>query len=98
MSETPRSHLAAEQKVAAVKRHLLDHVPVSQICDELHISVNSFYLWQKELFENGHRASRRTAVTPPAPRRNARNGSTPSKLGCNARTASSPVSWKSTSI
>jgi transposase len=56
MSETPRSHLAAEQKVAAVKRHLLDNVPVSQICDELRISVNTFYLWQKELFENGHRA------------------------------------------
>ena len=56
MSETPRSHRAAEQKVAAVKRHLLDHVPVSQICDELHVSVNTFYLWQKELFENGHRA------------------------------------------
>ena len=56
MSEAPRSYHAAEHKVAAVKRHLLDHVPVSQICDELHISVNSFYLWQKELFENGHRA------------------------------------------
>ena len=56
MSETPRPHLDAEQKVAAVKRHLIDKVPVSQICDDLRISVNTFYLWQKELFENGHRA------------------------------------------
>lgn len=56
MSETPRSHHAAEQKVAAVKRHLIDKVPVSQLCDELRISVNTFYLWQKDLFENGHRA------------------------------------------
>src|SRR5438552_3023379 len=56
MSEPTRSYHGAEQKVAAVKRHLLDQVPVSQICDELRISVNTFYLWQKELFENGHRA------------------------------------------
>ena len=54
MSETTRSYHTAEQKLAAVKRHLVDKVPVSQLCDELHISVNSFYLWQKELFENGH--------------------------------------------
>ena len=56
MSETTRSYHTAEQKVAAVKRHLLDKVPVSQLCDELRIGVNTFYLWQKELFENGHRA------------------------------------------
>jgi len=56
MSETTRSYCTAEQKVAAVKKHLLDSVPVSQICDELRIGVNTFYLWQKELFENGHRA------------------------------------------
>ena len=56
MSETTRSYHTAEQKLAAVKRHLIDKVPVSQLCDELRISVNTFYLWQKELFENGHRA------------------------------------------
>ena len=56
MSETTRSYCSAEQKVAALKRHLLDKVPVSQVCDELRISVGSFYLWQKELFENGHLA------------------------------------------
>jgi transposase-like protein len=60
MSETTRSYHTAEQKVAAVKRHLLDQVPVSQLCEELHISVNTFYLWQKELFENGHRAFQST--------------------------------------
>src|SRR6266571_3032456 len=58
MSETTRSYHTAEQKVAAVKRHLLDKVPVSQLCDELRIGVNTFYLWQKELFENGRRAAR----------------------------------------
>jgi transposase len=55
MSETAtRTYCTAEQKTAALKRHLVDHVPVSQICDELRIGVNTFYLWQKDLFENGH--------------------------------------------
>ena len=60
MSETIRSYCSAEQKVAAVKKHLVDQVPVSQICDELRISVGTFYLWQKELFENGHLAFARS--------------------------------------
>ena len=56
MSESNRTHCLPEERVAAVKRHLIDKVPVSQICDELKISVNTFYLWQKDLFDNGHRA------------------------------------------
>ena len=56
MSESNRTHCPPEQRVAAIKRHLIDKAPVSQICDELRVSVNTFYLWQKELFENGHRA------------------------------------------
>jgi transposase-like protein len=54
MAETTRSHCTAEQRAVALKRHLLDKVPVSQLCDELNISVGTFYLWQKELFENAH--------------------------------------------
>jgi hypothetical protein len=42
MAETTRTYCTAEQKVAAVKRHLLDKVPISQICDELRVSVNTF--------------------------------------------------------
>jgi transposase-like protein len=50
---------SAEEKAAAIKRHLVDKVPVSQICDELKISVPTFYLWQRELFENAHLAFRK---------------------------------------
>lgn len=50
---TPRRHFNAEQKMAAVRRHLLEAVPVSQLCDELGIAPSNFYLWQRELFENG---------------------------------------------
>ena len=48
-----RRKFSAEQKVAILRRHLLDHVPVSDVCDECGINPNLFYRWQKVLFENG---------------------------------------------
>lgn len=49
-----RRHLNPQEKIAALKRHLLEGVPVSTICDELAIAPTLFYRWQKELFENAH--------------------------------------------
>ena len=49
-----RRHLSPQEKVAALKRHLLENVPVSTLCDELGIAPTLFYRWQKELFENCH--------------------------------------------
>src|SRR5271169_1990938 len=52
----PRRHFADEEKVAILKRHLIDKVPVSDLCDELDIYPNQFYDWLKKFFENGHLA------------------------------------------
>jgi transposase len=49
-----RRHFTAQEKVAALKRHLLEKVPVSDVCDQLGIAPNLFYRWQKEFFEGGH--------------------------------------------
>ena len=48
-----RRHYTPEQKVALLREHLVDKVPVSDICEKNGIAVNLFYLWQKTLFENG---------------------------------------------
>jgi transposase len=48
-----RKHYTAEEKVAILRRHLLDKVPVSDLCEELGLQPTVFYRWQKELFENG---------------------------------------------
>ena len=56
MSEQPRRHLPVPEKVAALKRHLLEGTPVSTICDELGIKPTVFYSWQKLLFENGRKS------------------------------------------
>jgi transposase len=49
-----RRHFSGPEKVAALKRHLVEKVPVSDLCDELGIAPNLFYRWQKEFFEAGH--------------------------------------------
>lgn len=51
-----RRYFSAEQKVIAIRKHLLEQTPVSDICDELNITTTLFYRWQKEFFENGSRA------------------------------------------
>jgi transposase-like protein len=47
-----RKHYSPEQKVAIVRRHLLENVPVSDLCDEFAIHATQYYQWQKQLFEN----------------------------------------------
>src|SRR5208283_3312711 len=55
-SNKQRRHFADTEKVAILKRHLIDKVPVSDLCDELSIYPNQFYDWLKRFFENGHLA------------------------------------------
>ena len=51
-----RKTFTPEQKVAIVRRHLVEKVPVSDLCDELGIHPNQYYNWQKQLFENAEPA------------------------------------------
>jgi transposase-like protein len=55
-----RRHFTPEQKVALLRLHLLEKKPVSDICQEHDLAVNLFYLWQKQLFENGTAAFENT--------------------------------------
>jgi transposase-like protein len=48
-----RRRFTAQQKVAILKEHLVEKVPVSQVCDRHGINPTAFYRWQKEFFENG---------------------------------------------
>ncbi len=51
-----RRYFADHEKVAILKRHLIDKVPVSDLCDEFSLYPNQFYDWLKKFFENGHLA------------------------------------------
>jgi transposase len=52
MSATERRHFSPEEKVAILRRHLLEKVPISELCDQYGITPNHFYNWQKIAFEN----------------------------------------------
>jgi transposase len=48
-----RKHYTGEEKVAILRRHLLEKEAISKLCDELGLQPTVFYRWQKEFFENG---------------------------------------------
>lgn len=51
-----RRPFTAEQKVAAIRRHLVEKTKVSDLCSELKIHPNQYYEWQRSFFENGEAA------------------------------------------
>ena len=84
----PRKNYTPVEKVAILRRHLIDHVPVSDLCDEHQLSPTLFYLWQKQFFENGagrlraqERRGRAGHLRGPSPR---------CATSSSARTRSSP--------
>lgn len=51
-----RRHFTAEQKVSFLRRHFVDKVAISEICQEESIQPSQFLGWQKTFFENGSKA------------------------------------------
>lgn len=48
-----RHNYTPEEKVAILRRHLVERIAVSDLCDEYHLQPTLFYSWQKQFFENG---------------------------------------------
>ena len=55
-----RKHFTPTEKVAILRRHLIERVPVSDLCDQHQLQPTAFYAWQRQLFENGGAAFERT--------------------------------------
>ena len=55
-----RRHFTAPEKVAVLRRHLLEKTSIADLCDQLGMTPTLFYRWQKEFFENGHAALENT--------------------------------------
>ena len=47
-----RRYLSAEQKVSILRRHLIEKLPVSKVCEEAGIAPTQLYRWQELLFQN----------------------------------------------
>jgi len=68
-----RHNYKPQEKVAILKRHLVEHVPVSNLCDEYQLQPTVFYDWQKQFFENGDPPSFEIAAVRSALRSSASN-------------------------
>jgi transposase len=52
MSRKQRKNYTPEEKVIILKKHLLEKVPVSDLCDQHGLHPTVFHRWMKEFFEN----------------------------------------------
>ena len=60
----PWKNYTPVEKVAILRRHLIDRVRVSDLCDQHQLSPTLFYTWQKQFFENGPAAFERKNAAP----------------------------------
>ena len=49
----PQKYFTPEQKVSIIRKHLLEKVQISAICEEYELQPTVFYRWMREFFENG---------------------------------------------
>ena len=61
MSQQPRRRFTGQQKVRILREHLIEHKPVSDVCEAHGLNPTCFYRWQKEFFENGAAAFARSS-------------------------------------
>ena len=62
-SRRTRRQFSTEQKVAILRRHLVDKVPVSDLCNEHKLQPSVLYQWQRQVFDNLAGAFQETAGT-----------------------------------
>ena len=52
MAKRKRRIHSTEQKAEILRRHMVDKISVSDLCDEYKIQPSVFYGWQKQLVDN----------------------------------------------
>ena len=48
-----RKRLSGAEKIAIVKRYLVERIPISDLCDEHGLQPSQIYRWQAAIFEHG---------------------------------------------
>ena len=67
MSRTRRNFTGAE-KAAILREHLIERVPISDVCEKRGLQPTLFYQWQKRLFEEAATVLERSRRVRPARR------------------------------
>jgi transposase-like protein len=63
----PRKQLSGLEKLAILKRHLVEKVPISDLCDQHALQPSQIYHWQSQLFEHGAAVFDRQSKRKPTP-------------------------------
>ena len=48
-----RRNFTGAEKMAILREHLIERVPISEVCEKHGVQPTLFYAWQKKLFEEG---------------------------------------------
>jgi len=48
-----RRRFTGAEKIAILREHLIEKVPISEVCEKHGVQPTLFYTWQKRLFEDG---------------------------------------------
>ena len=54
MANNTKKFYSPAEKAAILKKHLVEGVSLSDLCDQYGLHPSMFYRWQKELFEKGN--------------------------------------------
>ena len=49
------AYFTADEKVNIIRKHLLEKVPIQDLCEQHKLQPTVFYRWQKQFFEHGAR-------------------------------------------
>ena len=52
-NENGRRHFSPDDKIKILRLHLLEKVPISEVCQKHQITPTQFYQWQKIFFDHG---------------------------------------------
>ena len=85
-----RRRFAGAEKLAILRKHLIEKLPLSEVCQKHGISPTLFYQWQKKLFEERGQASLNPRPRMAASRKPRLRRPPPSKPGWRARMRSWP--------
>lgn len=58
-----RRHYSAKEKMMALRKHFVEGVPISEVCEELGIQPSLFYDWQRVLFSSAEQVFNRQPET-----------------------------------
>ena len=47
-----RRNWGAEDKIKILRRHLIEKIPISKVCEEANLAPSLFHRWQEQLFLN----------------------------------------------